>query len=104
VAFERIKTEMKFFFLENIFETDKIHHEAEQGIAAPGCQVPEGLQVHQFAKRRIEKINDGQYEITGAMDMFPHGRAKLSEVLKEQKNRPGLWPRLLIFAQMQQTG
>ena len=72
MSFESIEPKMKFFFGENIFETDKINQKAQQRVAPTRCCIPERLQIHQLAKWRIEKIDNWQDKIPGAMYVFSH--------------------------------
>lgn len=76
MSLERVNPKMKGLFRENVFETDKIDEQPEQGIPAPRCRIAEGLYIHQLPERRVKKINNGKDKIPGTMDMTAHQRAK----------------------------
>jgi hypothetical protein len=67
---------MELFFLQDIFIADKINKKTQQCIAAAGCCIPECLQVHQPAERRIKKINNGQDKISCCINMPFHAIVK----------------------------
>ncbi len=76
MSFEGIEAKMKHLFEKDILVTDKINDKSQQCIATTGCCIPEGLQVHQPFKRRIEKINYGKNKVPGTMYMSSHLRGK----------------------------
>ena len=63
---------MELPFLQDVCIADKINKKAQQCIAPARCRIPECLQVHQPAKRRIKEINNGENKISCVMYMTSH--------------------------------
>lgn len=72
MRFESIEAKVKLFFLKYVPVTYKVDQKPQQCITATRCGIAECLEVHDPAKRRIKKINDGQDKIPGAMNMTFH--------------------------------
>jgi hypothetical protein len=66
MPFESIKTKMKFLFKKQNLNSE-INQKTQKHIAPARGGITKCLQVHQPAKRGIEKIYYRQYKISGAM-------------------------------------
>ena len=77
---------MEFLLLENKFITQRIDQKTQQHIPAPGCRIPEGLQIHQSPERRIEEIDDGQDEVADCMEVFTHWREQIYELVDSRES------------------
>jgi hypothetical protein len=60
VGFEHIETQVNVRGFEQIGERQGIYDETQQGIASAAGRIPEGLQGHDPAKRRVKEINQVQ--------------------------------------------
>lgn len=72
MAFESIKAKIELFLKKYILITEKINAKPQQCISPAGSCIAECLQIHQPAKGRIKKINNGQNKIPGTMNMSSH--------------------------------
>ena len=77
MTFKGIKAKVKFFAEKQEFITQGINQKPQQHITPTGCSIPEGLEIHDPAKGRIEKVNDGQDKIPGAVKLFTHETANV---------------------------
>ena len=80
MCFQGIKPEMKGLFPENIFKRYKVDQKTEHHVEPPADSIPEGLEVHDLAERRVKKINERQHKAGSAMNMFLHGGVKILQV------------------------
>lgn len=84
MPFKSIETKMKCLFKKHIFKADIINNKAQQSIATTGRSITKGLNIHQPAKWRVKKINNGKHKIPGTVHMFSHsGKGKVESVKKK---------------------
>jgi hypothetical protein len=58
IRLKGMKTQVQVLGTQDVFETDIIHYQPKQSIAASTCCIPEGLHIHDSTERRIKKIDD----------------------------------------------
>ena len=54
-----MEIDMDIVLMEDIIETEPIHHDVQQRARTPARRIPKGLQGHDPAKRWIKEINKG---------------------------------------------
>ncbi len=58
MCFERIESNIQWFLFKNKFEPYIKNDKTQPCIDTSRCGIPERLQTHQFAERRVKEIND----------------------------------------------
>lgn len=72
MGFKSIKIQLQVLPFQYIFKTDKVQHEAQECVGTAAGGIAKSLQIHQLAKRRIKKINQGYNKIAGGMEVSAH--------------------------------
>ena len=54
-----MEIDMDIVLMQDIIETEPIHHDVQQRARTPACSIPKGLEGHDPAKRWIKEINKG---------------------------------------------
>lgn len=66
------KTQVNRAGMKKKLETNIEDHISQRGIRGARGGIPECLDAHPSPERRVEKINQRQYQVPCRMDMFAH--------------------------------